>query len=310
MGHSDLDCFWRAPSKWERNRFLQKSAVFCGFLRKSAVFCGFLRFSATPKSLDLQSEPKICENVRSGSGFSLWLSPQRALRDRLMSRGKKKTRHKLATIFDSQLPSPKLSLKMTPKLTRKLPRKLTPNCLSNVSPIVSQIDSHPTNACLHCGNYQFDLHASRLTLLHYLEEDNIGVLITSFSVNIFYPRTLLPPGLFSACMFWVTHPGMQISFLLLYARTFSFVSIHICLQLLSIKYLCKCSPCHQLRRLRHMRDTPEGMAELYWIATSDTRSERSHQHSLRSSSDLKVAWQSYSRDQLRRPEMTIHINIP
>ena len=57
------------------NRFLQKSAVFCGFLRKSAVSCGFLRKSATPKSLDLQSEPKISENLRSGSGFSFLLSP-------------------------------------------------------------------------------------------------------------------------------------------------------------------------------------------------------------------------------------------
>ena len=49
-----------------RNRFLQKSAVFCGFLRKSAVSCGFLRKSATPKSLDLQSE-KISENQRKSA---------------------------------------------------------------------------------------------------------------------------------------------------------------------------------------------------------------------------------------------------
>ena len=45
----------------------KKNAVFYGFLRKSAVFCGFLRKSATPKSLDLQSEPKIseiCKNLR------------------------------------------------------------------------------------------------------------------------------------------------------------------------------------------------------------------------------------------------------
>ena len=42
-----------------------------------------MRKSATPKSLDLQIEraenqrisAKICENVRSGSGFSLLLSP-------------------------------------------------------------------------------------------------------------------------------------------------------------------------------------------------------------------------------------------
>ena len=50
-------------------------------LPKSAQFPErfFLRESATPKFLDLQSEPiksaKICENVRSGSGFSLLLSP-------------------------------------------------------------------------------------------------------------------------------------------------------------------------------------------------------------------------------------------
>ena len=50
-----------------RNRFLQKSAVFCGFLRKSAVSCGFLRKSATPKSLDLQSEPKISENLQKSA---------------------------------------------------------------------------------------------------------------------------------------------------------------------------------------------------------------------------------------------------
>ena len=63
--------------------FCENLRFFCGFLRKSAVSCGFLRKSATPKSLDLQSEPaenqrksaKICENVRSGSGFSLLLSP-------------------------------------------------------------------------------------------------------------------------------------------------------------------------------------------------------------------------------------------
>ena len=47
-----------------RNRFLQQSAVFCGFLRTSAVSCGFLRKSATPKSLDLQSEP---ENQRKSA---------------------------------------------------------------------------------------------------------------------------------------------------------------------------------------------------------------------------------------------------
>ena len=45
----------------------------------------------------------------------------RALRDRLMSRGKKLSPHCLEAIFDSQLPSPKLSLKMPPKLS--LPHK-------------------------------------------------------------------------------------------------------------------------------------------------------------------------------------------
>ena len=44
-------------------------------LRFPAKICGFLRFSATPKPLDLQSEPKISENLRSRSGFSLLLSP-------------------------------------------------------------------------------------------------------------------------------------------------------------------------------------------------------------------------------------------
>ena len=55
--------------------FLRKSAVSCENLRFPAVFCANLRL---PKCLDLQSEPKsakICENVRSGSGFSLLLSP-------------------------------------------------------------------------------------------------------------------------------------------------------------------------------------------------------------------------------------------
>ena len=33
-------------------------------LRFPAKICGFLRKSATPKSLDLQSEPKISENLR------------------------------------------------------------------------------------------------------------------------------------------------------------------------------------------------------------------------------------------------------
>ena len=49
---------------------------FCAqILRKSAVSCHFLRKSATRKSLDLQSEPNISENLqkiyaRPGSGFS------------------------------------------------------------------------------------------------------------------------------------------------------------------------------------------------------------------------------------------------
>ena len=50
-----------------RSRFLQKSAVFCGFLRKSAASCGFLRKSATSKSFDLQSEPKISENLQKSA---------------------------------------------------------------------------------------------------------------------------------------------------------------------------------------------------------------------------------------------------
>ena len=40
---------------------------FCKNLRKAAVSCGFLRKSATPKSLDLQSEPKISENLQKSA---------------------------------------------------------------------------------------------------------------------------------------------------------------------------------------------------------------------------------------------------
>ena len=54
---------------------------FCNNLRKSAVSCENLRFPAVSAQicdsqiLDLQSEPKISKNLRSGSGFSLLLSP-------------------------------------------------------------------------------------------------------------------------------------------------------------------------------------------------------------------------------------------
>ena len=53
----------KGDSKWEK----PVSAKICGFLRKSAVSCGFLRKFATPKSLDLQSEPKINENLQKSA---------------------------------------------------------------------------------------------------------------------------------------------------------------------------------------------------------------------------------------------------
>ena len=54
---------------------------FCKNLRFPAKICGFLRKSATPKSLDLQSEPKISENLQKSAKmcvpgrFSFLLSP-------------------------------------------------------------------------------------------------------------------------------------------------------------------------------------------------------------------------------------------
>ena len=51
----------KGDSKWEK----PVSARICGF--QSAVSCGFLRESATPNSLDLQSEPKISENQRKSA---------------------------------------------------------------------------------------------------------------------------------------------------------------------------------------------------------------------------------------------------
>ena len=53
----------KGDSKWEK----PVSAKICGFLRFPAKICGFLRFSATPKSLDLQSEPKISENLQKSA---------------------------------------------------------------------------------------------------------------------------------------------------------------------------------------------------------------------------------------------------
>ena len=87
---------------------------------------------------------------------------QRALRDILMSRGKnwlptvsrqKLAPHCLAAIFDSELPSPKLSLKMPPKLP--LPHKrghfflfqTCPCCEGNCAAIERQKLS-PCNFCI------------------------------------------------------------------------------------------------------------------------------------------------------------------
>ena len=53
----------KGDSKWEK----PVSAKICGFLRFPAKICGFLRKSATPKSLDLQSEPKISENLQKSA---------------------------------------------------------------------------------------------------------------------------------------------------------------------------------------------------------------------------------------------------
>ena len=53
----------KGDSKWEK----PVSAIICGFLRFPAKICGFLRESATPKSLDLQSELKISENLQKSA---------------------------------------------------------------------------------------------------------------------------------------------------------------------------------------------------------------------------------------------------
>ena len=55
--------FWSAP-KGRQQMEKPVSAKICGFLRFPAKICGFLRKSATPKSLDLQSEPKVSENLQ------------------------------------------------------------------------------------------------------------------------------------------------------------------------------------------------------------------------------------------------------
>ena len=49
----------KGDSKWQK----PVSAKICGFLR----FPADLRKSATPKSLDLQSEPKISENLQKSA---------------------------------------------------------------------------------------------------------------------------------------------------------------------------------------------------------------------------------------------------
>ena len=71
----------KGDSKWEK----PVSAKICGFLRFPAKICGFLWFSAqicdsqspsfTERAENQRKSAKICENVRSGSGFSLLLSP-------------------------------------------------------------------------------------------------------------------------------------------------------------------------------------------------------------------------------------------
>ena len=53
----------KGDSKWEK----PVSAKIRGFLRFPAQICGFLRKSATPKSLDLQSELKISENLQKSA---------------------------------------------------------------------------------------------------------------------------------------------------------------------------------------------------------------------------------------------------
>ena len=69
----------KGDSKWEKPVSAQKSAVSCENLRFPAVFCANLRlpnpliYRASRKSA--RKAAKICENVRSGSGFSLLLSP-------------------------------------------------------------------------------------------------------------------------------------------------------------------------------------------------------------------------------------------
>ena len=61
--NSNVGARQKGDSKWEK----PVSAKICGFLRFPAKICGFLRFSATPKSLDLQSETKISENLRKSA---------------------------------------------------------------------------------------------------------------------------------------------------------------------------------------------------------------------------------------------------
>ena len=71
----------KGDSKWEK----PVSAKICGFLRLPAKICGscgFLRKSATPKSLDLQSELKISENLRKcwADPGVVWKKAPRAVR--------------------------------------------------------------------------------------------------------------------------------------------------------------------------------------------------------------------------------------
>ena len=54
---------------------LRFSAVSCANLRFPAVFCANLRLSNPLIYRSSRKSAKICENVRSGSGFSLLLSP-------------------------------------------------------------------------------------------------------------------------------------------------------------------------------------------------------------------------------------------
>ena len=68
----------KGDSKWEKPvpaKICGFSAVSCENLRFPAVFCRNLRLPNPLIYRASRKSAKICENVRSGSGFSLLLSP-------------------------------------------------------------------------------------------------------------------------------------------------------------------------------------------------------------------------------------------